>query len=406
MAYYKNIIVNYVFTFFKSVDVTNGIWMLYLASKGLSLFEIGLLEGIFHVTSFVMETPTGAVADIFGRKASRLVGMALSIGSRVLMIASNSFALFALSFIITALSYNFESGAGEALVYDSLLLEKNEGKYLKITGRNEFIFQATNILGLIIGGLAGNIRYEYAYLISIALGVAALITGLLFKEPLITRTKAQLFSALKKQYRDSFEAVRGSRRLLYLILFTGVLSASVTLSFYYLQIAWDGGLNVLGIGLYLAASSAAAAAGAALAERAEKRFGEALILKVTPVIIALSVVSMYFTEWALIPLCVVSAVEALVFVATRDYINRLIPSDRRATILSFESMMCSIVMILIFPLFGLVSDNLGMGGTFLILGGVLAVMSLVNLKLKGRNGKAVRGAESAAAGGKNVSEDA
>jgi len=104
MTYYKNIAVNYVFTFIKSIDVTNGIWMLYLASKGLSLFEIGLLEGIFHVTSLLMETPTGAVADMFGRKMSRLVGIALSVGSRVLMIFSGSFAMFALSFVITALS--------------------------------------------------------------------------------------------------------------------------------------------------------------------------------------------------------------------------------------------------------------------------------------------------------------
>jgi len=40
-------------------------------------------------------------------------------------------------------------------------------------------------------------------------------------------------------------------------------------------------------------------------------------------------------------------------------------------------------MILIFPLFGLVSDSLGMGSTFLILGGAMAVMALVNLKVTG-----------------------
>ncbi len=384
MNYYKNIAVNYVFTVFKSIDVTNGIWMLYLASKGLSLFEIGLLEGIFHVTSLVMETPTGAVADIFGRKMSRLLGIALSVGSKVLMIFSSSFAMFALSFIITALSYNFESGAGEALVYDSLLLEKNEHKYLKITGRSELIFQSTNILGLMLGGLVGNIKYEYAYIIAIALSAAAFITGLFFKEPPIEKIKCGILGAIKKQYRDSFMAIKGSRRLFYLILFTGILSASVALSFYYLQIAWEGGMNVFGIGLYLAASSAAAAAGAALAEKAEKALGEAAILKITPALIALSVISMYFTDFALIPLCVISALETIVFVATRDYINRLIPSDKRATILSFESMICSVVMILIFPLFGLVSDNLGMGITFLILGGVMAVMALVNLKVTGR----------------------
>lgn len=41
--------------------------MIYLAGKGMSLTQLGLLETIFHITSFTMEVPTGAVADIFGR---------------------------------------------------------------------------------------------------------------------------------------------------------------------------------------------------------------------------------------------------------------------------------------------------------------------------------------------------
>ncbi len=389
MNYYKNISVNYVFMFVKNIDLTNGIWMLYLASKGLSLFEIGLLEGIFHVTSMLMETPTGAIADLFGRKASRLTGVALAIISRVIMIFSGSFAMFAAAFVITALSFNFESGAGEALVYDSLLKEKKEGIYMKIAGRTEVIYQATSILGLLAGGLIGSVKYEFAYYIAIIVGVAALITGLFFREPdQGMRRREKLLPAMKRQYIDSFNAVRGNGRLFYLILFTGILSSSVTLSFYYLQIAWENGaLDALGIGVYLAISSIAAAAGAFFAEKIEKKFGEGFILKVSPALITLSVFSMYFIEWALAPLCVISVLETIVFVSTRDYINRLIPSDKRATILSFESMMFSVVMILIFPAFGFISDRLGMGSTFLMLGGVMLVMSFVNLKVVRSNGR-------------------
>ncbi len=392
MNYYKNIAVNYVFTFIKNIDMTNGIWMLYLASRGLSLFEIGLLEGIFHVTSMLMETPTGAVADLFGRKASRLTGVVLAIISRVMMIFSGSFAMFAAAFVITALAYNFESGAGDALVYDSLLKEKKENRYIKVAGRIEVIYQATSILGLLAGGFVGSIRYEFAYYIAIVIGIAAFITGLFFREPdLGANRREKLLPAMKRQYTESFKAMRGNGRLFYLILFTGILSSSVTLSFYYLQIAWENGtLDTLGIGVYLAISSIAAAAGAFFAERIEKRFGEGFILKVSPALITLSIFSMYFIDWALAPLCVISVLETIVFVATRDYINRLIPSDKRATILSFESMIFSIVMILIFPVFGLISDYIGIGSTFILLGGVMLVMSLVNLKVVRANGKKAR----------------
>lgn len=393
MNYYKNILVNYVFTFVKNIDLTNGIWMLYLASKGLSLFEIGLLEGIFHVTSMIMETPTGAIADIFGRKTSRIIGVVFSIISKALMIISNSFAQVAISFALAALSYNFESGAGEALVYDSLLLEKKEKLYIKITGRNELILQITGILGLIVGGIVGNIRYEFVYFIAVGVSIAALVIGFFFKEPLMKKPEAnkKLGKAMIKQYKDSFNAIRGNARLFYLILFTAVLCSSVTLSFYYIQIAWEKSLSVLGIGLYLAVSFLAAAIGAFYADKLEKRFGEKFILKITPVILTLSVFALHFTDWALLPFCVMNILETVVYVATRDYINSMIPSDKRATILSFESMMFSVVMILIFPLFGLISDNLGINNTFLLLGGVMLVMSAVNLKLtKGRGTELLR----------------
>ena len=386
--YYKNILVNYIFTFTRNLNVTHGIWMLYLASKGLSLFEIGLLEGVFHVTSLLMETPTGAVADIFGRKASRITGIFLSIASSVLMIFSGSFWWFALSFVIMALSYNFESGAAEALVYDSLLLEKKEKLYMKIAGRIEVVYQAAGIAALIIGGAVGGIRYEWVYYLAIMLAALSFVAALFFKEPQMSEKKERprLFTAMKKQYVDSFLAVKNSGRLMYLILFTSLLCSSVTLTFFYMQLAWkDGGLSVLNIGIYLAASSLAAAAGALLTPRIEKQLGEKLILKTAPFLIAVTIGLMFFTDFALVPFCIMNFVEAVIFVATRDYINKAIPSDKRATLLSFESLMFSLVMILTFPAFGYISDSIGMQYAFVIFAGLMLVLSVINARLKLNN---------------------
>ncbi len=52
----------------------------------MSLMQLGLLESIFHVTSFLMEIPTGVVADLFGRRMSRLIGRLLSVISLVLIL--------------------------------------------------------------------------------------------------------------------------------------------------------------------------------------------------------------------------------------------------------------------------------------------------------------------------------
>ncbi len=381
MKYIKNIKVNYAFTFIRNFSVTQGIWMLYLASRGLSLLEIGLLEGIFHTASLIMETPTGAVADIFGRKTSRLIGCALSVLSAALMILSDGFAMFAVSFVISALSYNFESGAGDALVYDSLLLDGREETYMKVAGRTEVVFQSAGIAALALGGLLGNIRYELAYYAAMALAVAALLTGTLMKEPETgaCRKHEGMLVSLKRQYVDSFAALRGSARLKYLLFVVPVFSSSVTLSFYYLQIAWENQqISTAGIGLYLAISSVAAAAGAFFAHRIEKRLGERAILAGAPLILALLIFALRFTNVALIPFCVISVLETVIFVSTRSYINRIIPSAQRATILSLESTLFSLVMIAIFPLFGAVSDHLGIADTFLLLGGLMLALAIGN----------------------------
>ncbi|MCK5129529.1 MAG: MFS transporter [Clostridiales bacterium] len=385
---YNNIKINYAFWFVKSLNATNGIWMLYLASKGLTLFEIGLIEAIFHITSLIMETPTGAIADIFGRKTSRIIGIVLGVLSNILMITSNSFGLFALGFVFCALSFNFESGAGEAMIYDTLKSVDKQDKFMKITGNNEVIYQTTQIIALVIGGLLGNHQFVYVYYMAIVLAVITFIIALFFKEPKIDtidekKEKISFVRAIKKQYIDSFNAVKGNRKLLYLILLTTVFLASLTLSFFYIQIAFkDIGLSIFQIGVYLAISAVAAALGALFAEKIEKKMGEYTILKIVPIIMALMILLFYFVRFALIPLIILSFVEAILYVATRDYINQHIASDKRATILSFDSMMFSFFMIASFPLFGWVSDHIGLQTSFLIFGGIILIVALLNLGLK------------------------
>lgn len=385
---YNNIKINYAFMFVKNIHLSQGIWMIYLASKGLSLFEIGTLEAIFHITSFLMETPTGALADIFGRKISRIIGLLFSIISAILMIVSNSYILFAISFALSALSYNFESGAGEALIYDSLKAVNKQDHFMKITGNNEVIYQITQVLALILGGLIGSVKYVNVYYFAIVISILAIIIALFFIEPKRQMSKEEgsklsFANALKNQYKDSFEIVKGSKKLLYLILFTTMLFASCTLSFFYVQIAFkDIGLSIATIGIYLAIVAIASAIGAFLAEKIEKKVGEVKILRYGSLVFGVSIIALYFTKYAIVPLIILNFTESILFVATRDYINKLIPSAKRATILSFDSMMFSFYMIITFPIFGLVSDNIGMSSTFVIFGGLILLLVLINLFVK------------------------
>ncbi len=70
----RNISISYVYNFLMRLDITSAIWVLYLAFKGMSLVEIGILESIYHITGLLCEMPTGAIADLYGKKFSIIVG--------------------------------------------------------------------------------------------------------------------------------------------------------------------------------------------------------------------------------------------------------------------------------------------------------------------------------------------
>ncbi len=383
--YKKNIFLSYVFNFTKNLDVTQGIWMLFLASKGVSLLGLGILEGIFHVVSFCMETPTGAIADLYGRKLSRSLGVVFQIIAILLIVFGDSYFMYLLSFIILPISYNLESGAGEALLYDSLKELGEEGKYMKYKGRVEVTYQLAAVCALIIGGFIGSFSHEWVYWVALVIAIAALIQALFFEEVPVQKKGHQSHSAKEaiiKQYRDSLSLIKNSRRLVYLIIFAALMSTFITVSFYYLQNYWKAnGATEWTIGIVLACASLGGALGGALTEKIEAYFGEKRLLKILPLALTATLWGLPFIEASYIAFGILTFVDAVMCVAVSHYMNKLIESDKRATIISFESMMFSFSMIFVFPLFGGIGDYFGMRSAFVLLAVFATVMSFVNYYL-------------------------
>lgn len=385
ILYKRNITLNYIFTYIKSIDLTRGIWMIYLASKGLTLVELGLVEGIYHITSLLMETPTGAVADIFGRKWSRIIGRIINIIYLVMMLVSNSFWGYALAFVFCALSNNLESGAGEAFVYDSLLELGKKDKYMKVTGKIEACFQSASVTALIIGGWIAVHNYFTAYISTIIIAIISIIVALFFKETEIGRDKTDrkkinILTAMKKQYIDSFKCLKGNNELVYFIGFSAFFGMFTTVTFYYLQNYWNLlGHNELWIGISLALSSFAGAVGGILTHKIERKVNQKLILVISPIILTFTIFGLANIYISRLSFFIMGFLDSIIFVAISNYINELVDSDKRATVISFQSMFFSFAMILGFPLFGKLGDMVGLQNTFIIFGFICGIISIVNM---------------------------
>lgn len=366
-----NIKNNYIFIFLSNLNLTNGLWMIYLATKGMSLVQLGLLEGIYHIASFLMEVPTGLVADIYGRKFSRIMGRVLALISVVLLLISNSFYFFALSFVFIALSYNLESGAGEALIYDSLKLLKKENSYMKICGRQEISYQFGSIVALLLGGYLATINYKYVFILTIFFILITIIHSFKFKEPKIEKDdpkNKKVLSIFANQITESLKVIKNNKKIGFIIIFTQIILVFGTSLFFYLQNFLKAeGHNEFFIGVVFSISAIVDATACSQTFKLEKIIKEKGILMIMPFLMAICIWLIALTNYSYVFYIIMMAIEGFIFVATSDYINKLIPSKNRATILSFASMVFSFFMILVFPLVGKIGDSFSLKTAFFVL---------------------------------------
>ena len=116
----RQICLIYSITALGSLQFAGACWAALLAARGFSLTQIGLAEAVFHLTSLLFEVPSGVIADVFGRKRCMIASQCMSAMASVAMMLSGSIGGVCIAMALSALGYNFASGARETLAYESL----------------------------------------------------------------------------------------------------------------------------------------------------------------------------------------------------------------------------------------------------------------------------------------------
>ena len=137
-------------------------WMHFMAAvlvpfytqwAGLRLFDVMLLNAWFMGWNFVLEVPTGAVADFFGRKWSVVSGAVVTSGACLLYASRPSYPVFLAAEAVFALGYCLVSGADEALLYDSLVAMDRVTE----AGPRIARLHAAQLVGIVTGALGGGV---------------------------------------------------------------------------------------------------------------------------------------------------------------------------------------------------------------------------------------------------------
>lgn len=379
MAYESNIWKSYVYRFLMEFQLWLPIWVVYLQKqRGLSLTQITLLDTPFLVLMVFAEVPTGAIADRFGRRWSLMLGSSLFAMAVFIFAIADSYAVILLSYTAWGLALTFQSGADVALLYDSLKQVDREEDFQRINSRLWALRSVAALCALLIGApVAEWTGYSTAIILSAIIGALATPVAFLMHEPKLAHEESHesYFQTLLSGIRDAWEQAS----LRYIILYSGILyTASFALMVFQQPFLSHYGVATGDLGLWQAPVRGAGIISALLAHQFLARTGQRgafFALPVTLVMCSFALVGIDHS-WVFVAFLGVGVVAGMQNPLLATYINKRIPSERRATMLSVQSVVGNFIFAGVQPLGGFVADTWGLRAVFLMFGLLTAVFGL------------------------------
>ena len=172
-----------------------GIWVFYYL-QFTDYAGIGLLETIMIGTTTLGEIPTGAVADLFGKKKTLVLSFFLEAVGGLIMATAQNFSHLATSLFIMCIGGAMYSGTLDALVFDSLKQENKESFYGKIIANMSSLTLMAIAVFSIVGGAMYGINPRLPFIASAMAYCFGLIACFFLIEPMIDSVKFSLTNYL------------------------------------------------------------------------------------------------------------------------------------------------------------------------------------------------------------------
>ena len=335
----------------------SGAWVAILASRRFSLAQIGFAETVFHIVSLLFEIPSGILADLFGRKKTLIISCLMRISADLAMIFSNNFAMVCLSIGLHALSYNFASGSGDALAYDSLKSIGQEEKFEKYASNQLVIYRTCEGLSTLTAGFALVLGYKIAY----STGVFASVVQLFILAGLIeVRLEAKpeefhLFKEITGCLKKSLLFLKEARKAIAMMFINSLVGAMDILLLFFLQAKLPlAGIPSWALGPALLFLQAGGVIGARII-----LFAKTLPYRTVFALSTLTILSGIALEHSGLYLLMTlggflaALADDALQVRTNARLQDMFPSEQRATLISIESFTFSCIMIVLSPLAGL-----------------------------------------------------
>ena len=375
----------YIYNFFLNLQLWWPIWIIYLKEeRGLSQAQVTLIDIPFWLSIVLLQIPAAALADRWGRKPALVAsGAAFALAITLFGLAS-SFPLLLLSYLIWGVAFSLYNGTESAFIYDSLKAMGREDEYQRIYGRAWAINMVAAVAGTLIGApLAEATSLSFPIVLSGVIAVGCALTALTFREPPRGETPVAHLSYVGI-LRQSADLVRRQPAVRYAILFVGVIAiGSIGPIFFFQPFLAEHGVDTGEFGIWQTPMRFVAIFGALAAPRIVFELGERRTFYLMAVVLIASYVLL--AAWGSIYAQVAFLSMNFIWVMSQpvltDYVNKRVPSEQRATVVSLTNLVRSFVLIPCAPLMGVLADEVSSTAPFWAGAILVAALSLPLLAL-------------------------
>lgn len=348
----------YLFSVLQQISLT-GAWVALLTVRGFTLVEIGFVETVFHITSLIFEIPSGVFADVFGRRNTLILSTVMGMIGAFLMIKSTNLTMVCLSIVFQALLYNFSSGSGDALAYDSLKALGQASYYDKFLSNQMIIYRVGSGLSTLCAGVALFVGYKSAYATDLVMGVVLILVLLTIKETNPSSIRSKGFLRLVKQavtdcFHKSFQFLLKERRTMILMFCNSFVGAIDILLLFFLQAKLpQAGVTGIWLGISLFIMEMGGVTGSRLILHLKKIPYRSLFFATTTLVLTGCLFEHSSYAWLMVAGGFLAAVaDDALQLRTNQRLQDMFPSEQRATLGSIESFTFSIIMLVLSPLAG------------------------------------------------------
>ena len=333
-----------------------GAWVAILAARGYNLVDIGIAETVFHITSLIFEIPSGVLADVFGRKKMLIVSSIMRMIGNIIMILSDNLFTVCLSIAFHALSYNFSSGTGDALAYDSLKAANAESRFERFESDQLVIYRLCSGIPTLCAGFALFIGHRLAYGTDLITGVIQIAVLMSLSEMYAPAPEqsGSIAARLAICLKESFTFMKSAKRAMKLMIVNSLIGAADTLLLFFLQAKLpERGIPHRLLGAALLFMEIGGIIGSKLITKLPK-LSYRCVFCISSVMVLAGIVAEHSPMYAVMALggFIAAVADDALQVRTNVLLQDMFPSEQRATLTSLESFTFSVIMIVLSPLAG------------------------------------------------------